>query len=399
MKKTRYLLSGLAAIALAFAVVPAVAENVSSERGLRVCVDWDTKNVRYSGSWDTCPSRTAEIFLQTSGQTDFVQGDGHIFFGAGIPGSDIGSVGDFYMDASKGYLHGPKTIDGWNTQSTQVGVFQQETGFRFFSTSGTPTSQVGSIGDMYFDTVQKILFGPKTEDGWGSGVSLRGPRGFSGGGGTGPQGPQGERGLQGPAGPVGPQGDAGPKGDKGDPGDDGVSSVLVGRDENTELPSSDCTVIVGDGFDDDFCDERIISVARNVPIGDYLIEFSASFAVDKKLDGTTDENREHAVACFAELDANTGAGLPMRVFQIGSDSRLARTSFIDFDGYEVPVSYGYAINEFDFGMNMTSDIEIRCFQVFTQAISDSGNPPSNIEVKDPQLRVIELQEYSLSAGE
>jgi hypothetical protein len=39
--------------------------------------------------------------------------------------------------------------------------------------AGTPTNTVGNIGDWYIDRIGKVLYGPKTETGWGTGISLK----------------------------------------------------------------------------------------------------------------------------------------------------------------------------------------------------------------------------------
>ncbi len=57
-----------------------------------------------------------------------------------------------------------------------------------------PTTQ-GAIGDFYIKTTTTRLFGPKTETGWGTGVSLIGA--------TGPSGPAGATGATGPTGASG----------------------------------------------------------------------------------------------------------------------------------------------------------------------------------------------------
>ncbi len=75
--------------------------------------------------------------------------------------------------------------------------------------STAPTVGLGSLGDMYLDTATEQLYGPLTQAGWGSGVSLIGPRGSPGQpgftgrpGSRGPQGPQGPQGVPGFTGSV-----------------------------------------------------------------------------------------------------------------------------------------------------------------------------------------------------
>lgn len=58
-----------------------------------------------------------------------------------------------------------------------------------------PTLALGAVGDFYLRTDTNRLFGPKTADAWGLGISLVGP--------SGPTGPAGADGAAGPAGPAG----------------------------------------------------------------------------------------------------------------------------------------------------------------------------------------------------
>jgi hypothetical protein len=48
-------------------------------------------------------------------------------------------------------------------------------GSQLLSGDMNPTSNVGLIGDQYLNTSSLVLFGPKTASGWGDGVSLLDP--------------------------------------------------------------------------------------------------------------------------------------------------------------------------------------------------------------------------------
>ncbi len=50
----------------------------------------------------------------------------------------------------------------------------------FLVGSGVPSPSLGSEGNMYFDSVNKNLYGPKTQSGWGAAISLEGPAGEDG---------------------------------------------------------------------------------------------------------------------------------------------------------------------------------------------------------------------------
>lgn len=70
-----------------------------------------------------------------------------------------------------------------------------------------PTAATGALGDFYINTATNKIYGPKTNTGWGSGVSLVGPKGDRGE--AGPAGANGAPGAIGPQGPQGPAGDTG----------------------------------------------------------------------------------------------------------------------------------------------------------------------------------------------
>lgn len=69
--------------------------------------------------------------------------------------------------------------------------------------SGVPSSELGSNGDFYINTINYDIYGPKSSGTWGSATSLIGPTGATGAtGATGPQGATGATGATGPAGGV-----------------------------------------------------------------------------------------------------------------------------------------------------------------------------------------------------
>jgi len=84
--------------------------------------------------------------------------------------------------------------------------------------SSPPTGGVGQVGDLFIDTTNAVLYGPKTISGWATGINLSlGPTGAAS---TvpGPTGPTGPR-VTGPAGPAstvtGPTGPSGAAGQAG----------------------------------------------------------------------------------------------------------------------------------------------------------------------------------------
>jgi len=90
-----------------------------------------------------------------------------------------------------------------------------------------PKSSDGIKGDFWLDTELSILYGPKTDAGWGSGVSIVGA--------DGPQGPKGDAGARGATGPAGPQGD------KGDTGVAGTSCTVEQVESSAVITCEDGT--------------------------------------------------------------------------------------------------------------------------------------------------------------
>lgn len=87
---------------------------------------------------------------------------------------------------------------------------------------GEPPAELGEVDDFYIDTEVWKIYGPKTEEGWGEGVSVVGPQGEKGEPGEpGPAGEKGAEGKEGPAGKEGPKGATGEVGPKGETGAEG----------------------------------------------------------------------------------------------------------------------------------------------------------------------------------
>ena len=86
----------------------------------------------------------------------------------------------------------------------------------FIAGAGAPAADKGKVGDLYFDTTGKALYGPKTAECWGAPKSLKGDKGEKG-----DKGNSGEKGDKGNPGEKGDKGNPGEKGDKGNPGEKG----------------------------------------------------------------------------------------------------------------------------------------------------------------------------------
>lgn len=133
--------------------------------------------------------------------------DGTVLYGSGVPGTSIGSNNDTYINKDTGVFYhkaagiwaqvfsmqtgpqGPKGDKG-DTGITGTG------GRTILSGTTNPSnSTIGTNGDFYLNTNTYILFGPKTDGVWGSGISIVGLTG--------------EQGDTGPRGEIGPTGEPG----------------------------------------------------------------------------------------------------------------------------------------------------------------------------------------------
>jgi hypothetical protein len=111
-----------------------------------------------------------------------------ILSGNGAAAANIGAIGDFYIDLSTSQFYGPKTTNGWGTPITLRGATGATgatgaAGSKIHSGTGAPAASLGSNGDYYLDKSNYNFYGPKTAGAWGAALSLRGP--------AGPQGPAG----------------------------------------------------------------------------------------------------------------------------------------------------------------------------------------------------------------
>jgi hypothetical protein len=98
------------------------------------------------------------------------------------------------------------------------------------SGSGVPESDLGNNGDFYIDIKSMNFYGPKKNNRWPLPTSLRGPAGP-----IGPSGVDGKNGASGntadgktgATGPDGPQGPAGPAGARGETGATGATGATA----------------------------------------------------------------------------------------------------------------------------------------------------------------------------
>jgi len=129
-----------------------------------------------------------------------VQKGSQILSGNGVPTNSLGSVGDYYLNKTTMELYGPKTSEGWGNAIGLKGAQGEKgkdgkdgkdgangsngsngsngtngkDGATILSGITAPAISQGKVGDWYIDTQNKYFYGPKTERGWGTGISLIG---------------------------------------------------------------------------------------------------------------------------------------------------------------------------------------------------------------------------------
>ncbi len=136
--------------------------------------------------------------------------------GTKAPAGSTGKTGDFYLDLSADKLYGPKDGKGWGKGISLAGSKgakgdkgatgakgnkgdkgdtgakgdKGDKGSTILSGDGTPSSTLGNTGDYYLDKTNYKLYGPKASFAvigttfWGTGISLKGPKGDKGDPGT-----------------------------------------------------------------------------------------------------------------------------------------------------------------------------------------------------------------------
>lgn len=95
-----------------------------------------------------------------------VQKGNTILSGTETPTATLGSVGDYYLRLPVYDFYGPKTAEGWGTPVSLKGAPAGQSGSKIYSGSGAPAGDKGIEGDWYIDTVNKRLYGPKTATDW-----------------------------------------------------------------------------------------------------------------------------------------------------------------------------------------------------------------------------------------
>lgn len=84
------------------------------------------------------------------------------------PSIDEGNIGDYYIDRKTGLLYGPKTDErGWGNTPIRLVSEKGINPNTIRSGKGAPDLTVGKDGDLYLDTQNQKLYGPKKNNSWG----------------------------------------------------------------------------------------------------------------------------------------------------------------------------------------------------------------------------------------
>lgn len=139
-----------------------------------------------------------------AGDTGAYGEDGRtVLNGSSDPTAGLGETGDFYIQTTAWILYGPKSDTGWPSSGIELIGPQGPrgpSGATILEGEGPPSdATVGLNGDIYVDTTNCYLWGPKADGAWPRPpASLQGP--------PGPQGPAGaDSSVPGPPGTPGTQ--------------------------------------------------------------------------------------------------------------------------------------------------------------------------------------------------
>jgi hypothetical protein len=95
-----------------------------------------------------------------------------IIKGTGAPSTDVGVIGDFYINSDTKEFYGPKTAQGWGNVDFLMG------GNALLAGTTVPSPTIGTNGDVYINTTTNQLY-KKVANSWGAGQVLVNPANFS----------------------------------------------------------------------------------------------------------------------------------------------------------------------------------------------------------------------------
>lgn len=127
-----------------------------------------------------------------------------VYSGPVAPSAETGANGDLYINTSSSEIYGPKTAEGWGTPFSLKGLKGEKgpngingqngtngrdgingsngkdgkdgtngkDGSALLSGMDAPQAFIGKPGDFYIDKSRSAIYGPRTESGWGAGLSI-----------------------------------------------------------------------------------------------------------------------------------------------------------------------------------------------------------------------------------
>ncbi len=156
----------------------------------------------FSGKWfriiagEGAPGEDGEDGLNGTNGLNGLDGRS-VLNGPGDPVSGDGQNGDFWINTTDWEVFGPKASNVWPAGVSMIGAdgADGENGNTILTDSGAPAVDDGEDGDIYIDTDDWDIYGPKTGGVWPAPVSLIGPAGDTGANGT--DGQSGAEGIPG----------------------------------------------------------------------------------------------------------------------------------------------------------------------------------------------------------
>lgn len=118
--------------------------------------------------------------------------DGQTILNGTVDPTSEGTDGDFYINTTSWTIFGPKASGSWPSGQALTGPTGPSgtngtngtDGKTILNGSGAPSNGLGNDGDFYIDTLNDVLYGPKSGGVWGSSVSIVGPTGATGAAGS-----------------------------------------------------------------------------------------------------------------------------------------------------------------------------------------------------------------------
>ena len=124
---TEYTLSGGSGFTGTVTVItapPAAGESLRIDRmtARNQVISYDVENTALENALQTSLDRSYMIMQEEAYNIDQLQGDpaAQWFTGSGVPSSSLGSIYDMYLDTLTGDVYGPKTVSGWGVSVANI---------------------------------------------------------------------------------------------------------------------------------------------------------------------------------------------------------------------------------------------------------------------------------------